>query len=59
VRIEDEIRGLDLTEMGMEGYYTDDKGDPPFGGRPPLLEDGATSHYDPPTFSGLTATSRR
>jgi Amt family ammonium transporter len=57
VRIEDEIRGLDLTEMGMEGYYTDDKDEPPFGGRP-RLEDGRTTQYDPPTFSGLTAGSR-
>jgi Amt family ammonium transporter len=57
-RIEDEIQGLDLTEMGMDGYYTDDKEQPPFGGRP-LLDDGATSQYEPTTYSGLSAGSRR
>jgi Amt family ammonium transporter len=56
-RLEDEIRGLDLTELGMEGYYDEVPMLPPVA--KPSLEDGPTSHYEPPTFSGLQQTTNR
>jgi hypothetical protein len=54
-RLEDEVRGLDLTEMGMDGYY--DEG-PPLVALARAQDDGPTSHYEPSTFSGLATTTR-
>jgi Amt family ammonium transporter len=56
-RLEDEVIGLDLTELGMEGYYSEE----PKAALPlsrPRLEDGATTQYDQPTFSGLASGTR-
>jgi Amt family ammonium transporter len=55
-RLEDELRGLDLTEMGMEGYYNEE---PPLAPPPRSQDDGPTKHYEPPTFSGLATTTTR
>lgn len=57
-RIEDEIRGLDLTEMGMEGYYSEDMRHSGVIPRP-ALHDGVTSQYDPPSYSGVATGTRQ
>jgi len=56
-RLEDEVIGLDLTEMGMEGYYSEDPTRAMPVGRPRLGE-GPTTPYDPPTFTGLASGTR-
>jgi Amt family ammonium transporter len=54
-RLEDELRGLDVSEMGMDGYYTEDPRQVIPGGR--VLEDGASAHY--PAGYGELATGAR
>jgi Amt family ammonium transporter len=57
----DEVRGLDLTEFGMEGYYNAElalQAQPEAAAEPPP-EDGATTTYDPATYSGVIANSAR
>jgi Amt family ammonium transporter len=61
--IVDEVRGLDLTEFGMEGYYNEElvqqalQAQAGAGAAP--REDGATTTYDPSTYSGVIANSAR
>jgi Amt family ammonium transporter len=54
-RLEDELRGLDVSEMGMDGYYTEDPRQVIPGGR--VLEDGASANY-PAGYAELATGSR-
>lgn len=56
-RVEDEIRGLDVSEMGMEGYYAAFEREPTH--RPPMRREVTGSFPGAGPGAGLTASGTR